>query len=324
MQKVILTGVSGFIGSHVARHLLSRGYEVISPVRPASLKKEHISRLSQKGLRVVEGSFFEDDVLDKTFRETAGAVVHLAAIRGEQNFSIDDYRRVNVEGTRKLLQKAAQCNVPKFIYCSSVGVYGTIPGDQPADLNTPLKPDNHYHQSKREAELFVQAAHGAGISTCILRPTVTYGTGDNGFIPRLVKLTKAKRFPLSTKPVKIHLLYVEALAALIARLINDGNFTGRAFIVADEKPVFLHEIVNAVYELAYGRSYPVLLRFPKTAFSAGEHLLKWTNRQKLLTSWRLISRDWTYDISATVSEINYEPRDTMSSLLPVIKEYLNE
>jgi len=321
MKKILLTGASGFIGYHVAACLLRNKHQVIAPVRSGSVK--NISRLKDQGLQVIEGDFYSEDVLKPAFDESLDGVIHLAAIRGEQDVSSSIYQRVNVEGTKKLLHMAARKKVPKFIYCSSVGVFGTIPQEQPAGLQTTLQPDNLYHRSKRDAERLVEAAHNTGLGTIILRPTVTYGSGDDGFIPRLVRMVLHKRFPLSSRPVNIHLLSVNALAGLIHKLLHGNRFDGRAYIVADREPVSLKQIADAVFHLAYQKPYPAVLRFPVAGFRAGEALLKLTGQSKLLTSLRLISRDWTYDISATVADLDYKPQSTMESILPVIKELIH-
>ncbi|HID39589.1 MAG TPA: NAD-dependent epimerase/dehydratase family protein [Calditrichaeota bacterium] len=323
MKKILLTGASGFIGYHVAAYLLQNKHRVIAPVRQASVNNNNISLLKDKGLKIIEGFFYADDVLKQAFAESLDGVIHLAAIRGEQNVPPSQYQRVNVEGTGRLLRLTVREKVPKFIYGSSVGVYGTIPREQPAGLRTSLQPDNLYHRSKREAERLVEAAHKSGLNTIILRPTVTYGSGDNGFIPKLVRMVRHKRFPLSSRPVNIHLLSVNALAQLMEKLLHRNHFDGNAYIVADREPVSLKQIADAVFHQAYQKPYPAVLRFPAAGFRVGETFLKLTGQSRLLTSLRLISRSWTYDISQTITQLEYNPQPTMESILPVIKEILH-
>ena len=323
MKKILLTGASGFIGYHVAQHLLQSNYQVIAPVRKISLNKPTVAALKQQGLKVIEGEFYDSTLLSRAARYTFDAIVHLAAIRGEQGYRYKEYRRVNLQGTERLLDFAVKQHIREFIFCSSVGVHGTIPPNQPASVQAPLKADNFYHRSKLEAEKLVQTAHNSNLNTLILRPTVTYGLMDDGFMPRLIHLLKNKRFPLSTCPVKIHLLSVNTLAELVVRVIEKQKLNGKAYIVADREPVLLKSIVELIIDHAQGKQKFSYVTLPLFVFRTGEGLLRFLGNKKWLTSLRLISRDWTYNIADTIADLNYMPQDTMKEILPVIREYLN-
>jgi dihydroflavonol-4-reductase len=320
-KKILLTGASGFIGSNTAEYLAER-YDVISPVRSGSLYKKIVQDLRKKGIKIIEGDFYDEALLKRIFEKGVETVIHLAAIRGETDVSKEVYNMVNVEATRLLLQYAQRYKTSKFIFCSSVGVLGTIPKNVPASTTDAVFPDNLYHHSKCEAENIVRQYHNDALNTCILRPTITYGEHDNGFIPKLVSLVRDKRFVLPSKSVYIHLLNIRSLRKFIADLVEADKLDGNSYIVADKRPVRLSDLVNKISQAVQQKDYPLFLRLPSFIFSGSRYLLKLTGRSQLLTSLQLISQNWTYDISVTEASLGYQPVDTFESIDSIINYYL--
>ncbi len=321
MKRILLTGASGFIGYHVARRLLQSAYRIIAPVRRQSLSKKSIIELKRQGIRIIEGSFYDENLLNG-INEPINAIIHLAAIRGQQDYPDAYYQKVNVEGTEHLLDFALKRQIPRFLFCSSVGVHGTIPRNQPASAQAALNPDNTYHHSKKQAEELVRTAQNAGLNTLILRPTVTYGLMDDGFIPHLIHLVKNKRFPLINSPLQIHLLSVHALAELFDRILSLNQLNGKAYIVADREPVLLQDIVKMIFDRAQSKQSSSYLHLPQIIFRTGEAVLRLLPNKKWLTSLKLISNSWTYDINETILDLGYEPRDTMQEIFPVVDNNL--
>lgn len=324
MEKIFLTGTSGFIGYHVAGLLLKSGLSVVSVLRPASTENARIQSLKSNGLEIIKGDFYSNEILDVIFSQRIDGIIHLAAIRGETNISDLEYKRVNLLATETLLLKARQYNVPRFIYCSSVGVLGTIPEKQPAAVDHTPRPDNRYHQSKWDAEQLVNDYHKDRLTTCILRPTVTYGSGDNGFLPKLVAMVNKRQIPVVNPAPQIHMLHVKSLANLILELIKQPKLDGETYIVADLQPVPLDKLVDRIAEISSSKTYPrVFKKVPLFLYKIMEKLVKINGNLRLLTSIQLIGRSWTYDISKTVQELNYQPDETFSVINETIKEILH-
>jgi len=316
MVTVLLTGVSGFIGFHIAKKLLEENIRVIAPVRKQSIEKTVILQ-KYNNFKFIEGDFYNTDIL-KQISDPIDIILHFASIRGEGAGDEKEYQQINVYGTENLLKFASESKIRKFIYCSSVGVLGSIPQNQPAGADQKVNPDNFYHNSKWQAEQLVLKYHNANLETCILRPTITYGGGDNGFIPRMVQLVKTKRFPLSSKKVCIHLLDVSAFSNLILKTINRGHLNGKIYIVADKSPVLLKDVVKEIASFLGNNSG--WIKVPHIILSSGEFFLKILNQKKLLTSVQLINQNWTYKIDETISDLQYHPSDTLTG----IKNYLKE
>ncbi len=323
-MKIFITGLTGFIGRQVAENLLASQNELIAPVRTISIHSLVVKNFKNKGVNIIEGNFYDGEILDKISKYNIDLIVHFASIRGEGFGDWEDYQKINVIGTKNLLKFAKQNGINRFIYCSTVGVLGTIPISQPARSENNAMPDSLYHKSKWQAEQLVREFHSAELNTCILRPTITYGTGDDGFIPKLVQMVVANKFILPKKDVYIHLLSVEALVRFISQLVNLSGLNGKTYIIADKNPVLLSELVGLISNLINKKTYPRYFYLPMIFFKAVKFGLNTINQQRLLTSVQLISDNWTYDISASSKDLNFRPSDTLDTIKPIILEYSNE
>ena len=250
---ILLTGATGFIGSHVAERLLNdQSFRVVAIVRK---KRDHknMENLQRKGVLLVEGAFYDKTLLETVFSDyPIKYVVHLAAIRGEGSGTKEDYYKVNVLGTEALLEASLHNGVKRFVFCSSVGVFGTIPQTLPGNLMGPLNGDNLYHQSKISAEEKVGDFTHRGLDAYIVRPSITYGKGDNGFPLKLVGLVKKRFLPLVHEGNLIHLLDVEKLADVFINVLVADDLKQRILIVADKEPVLLGELVDLIYTHFFG------------------------------------------------------------------------
>jgi len=252
MQKenVLITGATGFIGSHVAKELLSdESYRIIATVRKKNNSKI-VNELENEGAILVEGDFCDMQFVENLFKEfRIQYVIHIAAIRGGGAGTRDDYYRVNVAGTENLLKASLNNGIKQFNYCSSVGVYGTIPKNMPANIDTELIGDNAYHNSKIAAETKVQNYIRKGLNGYIVRPTITYGKGDDGFPQTLVRLVKNRLLFLPPNDILIHLLDVDSLSCLFINLIKSVHIKQRILIAADKNPISLYQLANLIHFL---------------------------------------------------------------------------
>lgn len=166
-DPILITGVNGFIAGHLAQRLLREGV----PVRGTARCPATASWLSEQGVEVVCADLLDSDSLRRA-AQGCRAVVHAAAWTGGPELSTDLARRTNVEGTANALVAAKAAGVERFIYISSVAVYGLnrasrIDESMPTPLVGQLYPD-----SKIAAEGLVRES---GLSYVIVRPASTYG-----------------------------------------------------------------------------------------------------------------------------------------------------
>ncbi len=169
-MRIALTGATGFIGGHVARHLSCKGHDVLCLCRPGP----RIVSLQSDGLRVAEGQLDDEEFLAKNLSDV-DVLIHAAAKVSDWG-TISDILHHNVEVTRCLLRVSEKCNLSRFVFFSTTDVYGH-PGTPLYGEHIPAKIPrfNWYAESKRIAERHVTASH---VPWVILRPATVFGPGS--------------------------------------------------------------------------------------------------------------------------------------------------
>jgi UDP-glucuronate 4-epimerase len=187
-MRLLITGMAGFIGSHLAERLLARGHEVMGFDNFDPFYERRIKEANLGALRHVP--FVEGDILDAGHGGAPGAldralangpfdaVVHLAALAGvgPSLAAPARYMRVNVEGTMLVLEAMLRHDIRRMVFASSSSVYGgntKVPFDEEDRIDDPVSP---YAASKRAGELALQAAvHTTGVSVSAMRFFTVYG-----------------------------------------------------------------------------------------------------------------------------------------------------
>ena len=309
-EYTLVTGVTGFIGSHVVEKLLSENYRVLAVVRNSKNRKE-IDDFRTKGAVLVDGQFYDDTVLNTIFTNyRVSNVIHIAAVRGAGKGVIDDYHMVNVHGTEVLLKHSLNNGVGRFIYCSSVGVYGTIPAELPALVTTAFNGDNDYHRSKILAEIKVMEYIDLGLNAYIVRPTIAYGRGDNGFPSTLAALVRRRMLLLPMSENRIHLIDVEKLADVFMKIMTTENKRDRIFIAADASAISCRELADIIHADFYGTPYPSYLTLPDFVFDLLAGLFSFMRNDKWLVRILLISRSWYFDSADSAAKLALVPSET--------------
>jgi nucleoside-diphosphate-sugar epimerase len=204
-MNIFITGASGFLGKSLAKKIISEGHTV----RLLARNKNTVRDLEAMGAEIVLGNVekFNDD-----FLKDIDFVYHFAAIRYEWGFSWDEYYGTNVLGTKNLLEASLKNNIKKFIYCSSVFVFG-YPPKMPADESFPYAPSTLYAKSKVEAEKIVKIYAKKGLNTTTIRPTIVYGSGDTaGMLLKLCRLINNNMFVMvGSGENYLHLTHIDDL-----------------------------------------------------------------------------------------------------------------
>ncbi len=243
-MKITITGGTGFIGSRLA--LKSQEMEhhvtVLAQVNTPA-EEDNLSELKANNIQILIGAVTDRE---KTREAIASAdiVFHLAAAQHEANVPDQHFRDVNVEGTRQLLDASIDSGVKRFVYGSTIGVYGSALNGQ-IDEQSPQRPDNIYGITKAEAEELVQE-YANKIPVTIIRISETYGPGDR----RLLKLYKAieKRvfFMIGNGLNKHQLIYVDDLIDGLYVAASSDNAIGEIFVMAGREVLTTNEMVQAI------------------------------------------------------------------------------
>lgn len=222
-RLVAITGATGFIGWHVARRFLERGWRVQALVRPES------RRAVPAGADRVVTPLREGDVTAVCVN--AHLLIHLAAAIKAR--SAAEFRRANVDTTAELA-RAAQALGIRFVHLSSLGVAG--PGDpaHPPSEDDPPRPVNAYGASKHQSELVVRNI--GGLEWTILRPTLVYGPRDRQFFP-IFRLAKHGLFPVTNRTAVYNLIHVDDVARGVEAAALGDAARGEVFFLGHPTPV---------------------------------------------------------------------------------------
>jgi nucleoside-diphosphate-sugar epimerase len=258
-MRLLVTGGTGFIGSHLAEQGRRLGAEVVVlglTDRPE--ERANVELLRQQGVEVVSGSITDSELCGLAVRG-ATHVFHLAVAMREGAKSDEFFESVNLDGTRQLLEASARGGVRRFVYCSTIGIYGhRAPGITRED--SPLAPGNAYERSKVSAERLVREFGAArGLPYTILRPADVYGPRDQRLL-KLFKGVSAGRFPLfGSGKGRRHMIYVDDVVSGFFRTCASDRALGQSFILAGPKACTLRDLVAEVQAATGSRRYGLRL-----------------------------------------------------------------
>jgi nucleoside-diphosphate-sugar epimerase len=268
-MRLLVTGGTGFIGSQLAADARRRGAEVIVlGLTDLPEERENARWLGELGVEVVSGSLTDAELCRRSMKGVTH-VHHLAVAMREAGVPDSHFERVNLDGTRELLRAAAEARVERFVYCSTIGIFGhRAPGVTHED--SPLAPGNIYERTKVAAERLVLGAHReAGLPVVVLRPADVYGPRDRRLL-KLFRGVERGRFPLfGDGGGRRHMVYVDDVASAFALANQRREAPGQTMIVAGPEVCTLRELIDRVAK-ACGRerSGPRLPLAPMLAAAA--------------------------------------------------------
>ncbi len=257
---VLVTGITGFVAGHLAERLLAEGFSVRGTMRrdPASLARALPAGLQPEGsegsqprargarlrgaLEIVQADLLDPHALRKA---AAGcrAVVHAAAWTGGADLSDAAGMRVNVEGTRNVLAAAQAAGVERFIFISSVAVYGL----NRAPLIDETAPTSPVHQAYPDSKIAAEAlVRDAGVPHVIVRLSATYGPRGGAWTIGPVQAIKAGRLVLLGRDAGLVTPgYVDNVVDGLLLALHHPAAIGEAFNLCDDYAVTYREFYLA-------------------------------------------------------------------------------
>jgi nucleoside-diphosphate-sugar epimerase len=322
MNRVLVTGAAGFLGSALLEDLRSCGYRVRALIK-----------IGSSSLGNMKGDVVVGDVRDVFCLRSAVAgcdsIVHLAGKAhaiDDEGVSDNDYQAVNVEGTRQLLEEAKAAGINKFVFASSVKVFGeaTVGCIDEATGAAPITP---YARSKWAAEQLVECFAKGGLMTVSLRLPLVYGPTEKGNLFRMIRAIDRGRFPPLPRVTTVRsILHVKNFVLAVRAALEVNAFDKPMYIIADARPYSIDKIYDLLRE-GLGQQLPVC-RVPAWALSfgakCGDLLQAVTRRPFPLSSSTLekLIGQACYSPEAAMRELHYRPIYTFEQAVPgLIEQY---
>ena len=321
MPRLLITGITGLIGKSVLNAILAEhlDYQISAFIRPDTVPERYAAFRTQ--LEIVKLDLADTTAVKQYLADNVfDVVLHIGALRGGRKFSRDEFISSNLTSTQLLVEHCL-LHQSKLLYCSSVGVYGSIPEELPANNETERNADNCYHYTKIESERFINRAVIRGLNAAVLRPSIVYGRGDLGFPHQLVKLVDKRYFPLINKRIWIHLCHIDTITAAFMWLLKNDFKPGLALNVADREPVQLQELVNFVSRQLRGDNYDPSRRIDQLFFRLGERVAKMLRYELWTSRFQLISRSWFYYVADTYVLMGLKETFTIPGIQITIADY---
>jgi 2-alkyl-3-oxoalkanoate reductase len=307
-MTILVTGASGFLGSHVAEQLSKAGRPVRALVRRSSNTK-FLTTLP--GVELAYGSV-EDAESVRAALAGASQVVHVAGLVKAR--SSREFYAVNTGGTENVVRAAKELGLQKLVLVSSQAVGGpSAKGGEPVRVGTETAPVTDYGRSKLAAEWAVQGAKDQ-VPSVILRPPAIYGPRD-GEVLVFFKAVQSGVLPLTNPLDAMYSMIYGPDCAAACILALDANVpSGSTYFVEDGEPVSFAEMIRLV-EKAVGRKAWMRLPLPQSLVRAAAHVSetygKIANTAVMLTPDKcneLHASSWVCDGSLARRELGFEPK----------------
>jgi nucleoside-diphosphate-sugar epimerase len=316
LPTALVTGATGLVGSYIVERLRDDGWSVSALVRNPS----RAEALRYAGVEVRAGDILDAGTFVTAARGT-DAVFHAAAVIMPRG-GWEEFRRVNVDGTRNAVAAASQAGA-RLLHVSSVGVYGPATRyaatgartDEGIELR-PLPPGALYARSKRDAEAVALEAHAHGVVwASAVRPAVIYGRRDRQFVPRVGRLLERGFAPVvhggrSTLAIVHAANVADAAVRAVARDVAGG----KAYNVANDFSVSVRDFYSLAAE-GLGRRIrlvPVPMPIARAALSIARRIgpLLLGSRMNVVTessSLDFITRDNPFSSDLARRELEWAP-----------------
>jgi nucleoside-diphosphate-sugar epimerase len=307
----LITGATGFIGSHLAEACVARGVSVRTVARSSS----NTSLLDQLGVAVIRGDLTDATVVKQAV-EGVDAVIHCAAKVGDWG-PPSDYRPVNVDATRALVEACRGQPLKRFVHVSTLGVY-SYGHHHGTDETTPL-PKKHidgYTQTKVEAEQLVMEAHRSqGLPAVVLRPGFVYGEREANVLPKvLTALGKREYVYVGSGHQVLNVIYVGNLVRATFLALDNPAAIGQVFNLTDGEVVsrrrFIGAMVKTMGFAEPGTSiYPIWFAPAVAAIVEDFARLIGTREPPFATRVRLkfLALELDFNIEKAQRELGYQP-----------------
>lgn len=308
IERIFLTGGSGYIGRNLIRHFLGKGI----PITALARSERSAETVSTLGAQPWSGDLFNARLTEGMTR--CDVLIHAAADLDHGMGGVEQHR-VNVEGTRAVFGAARAAGVRTAIMVSTESVLAdgrplvNVDESQPF----PRRPAGSYSASKARAEQLALSFNGPDMAVIAVRPRMVWGRDDTTALPQLMSAVQSGQFAwISQGNYRTSTIHIANLCLGIERAVVSGN-GGEVYFLADEQPVQFRQFVTAMLATqgiaAPQKSVPrSILRLVAGVGAA----LHWISRGKIvppLTSqaYATSAVEITLNTEKAKRELGYEP-----------------
>ncbi|CAG8778271.1 20022_t:CDS:2 [Gigaspora margarita] len=266
-DNYLVIGGEGFLGRWVVEMLLKRGEKNVSVFDIAQ-------RYFDKEVTYYEGNLSNYNDIDDAIRKSNATSVFHTASPHYGGAPKELFWKVNVDGTKNVIDSCVANGVKKIVYTSSSSViYDGINEIVNADETTPYPeiPMDVYNETKAKGERLIIEANGTnGLLTCAVRPSSIFGPNDKQFLPAALNVMRQgqTKFQIGDNSNLIDWTYVENVshAHLLAsdKLFDGSPVAGEVFIITNDTPVPFWDLLRFVWA-QFGHYPPYIIKFPKSA-----------------------------------------------------------
>jgi nucleoside-diphosphate-sugar epimerase len=301
-RTILVTGSTGFVGSHVADALLAAGYGVRCSVRATS----DLRWLKGKAVELVEADLRSGDLAGVV--EGVDAVIHCAGLtRGSREALF----AANRDGTKALLSACAKGERSiRFVYCSSQAAAGPGTLERPREESDPPEPTSDYGRSKLAGEEEV-LRYGDRLEVSILRPVAVYGPRDEDTLPYFQMASRGLVVTPGVRRREVQLVHARDVAGALRLAVERQEAVGKTYFLGHPEIITWTELAAAIGR-AVGRR-TVTLRLPSAVMRAagfGAELVGANKRPGQLDRRRaadMSERAWTCRVNRLIDELGWSP-----------------
>lgn len=317
-MKALVTGANGFTGSHLVQALAVQGVEVVGLVR----KSSNLARLANYQVQLVYGDITDRNAL-KAAMNGVDTVFHTAAYVELGLVNAAEMQRVNVEGTRAVMEVAQELGVAKVVYCSTVGIYGDTQGKVIDETfkRTQTNFSSAYDSTKYAAQQIVDQLADQGLPVVSVMPTGIFGADDPHFGPVLQQFLKGRLKLWAGGDRITGIVHVDDLATVMILAAAKGKPGEHYITSAGDLPT---KEMFAI--LSHQTGIPVPHEAPKPLVRlAGNlldpigRLLKWQPPLSRERVHYIYDRCVRVDSSKARRELSWQPRLVVDTLTGIVK-----
>lgn len=307
---ILVTGGSGFIGSHLVERLCSGGERVRCLVRQKKTRRKNYAGLPPQA-EAVFGELIGGAGLEEAF-EGIDTVIHVAGVT--KALTMDDYYAGNVRATENLA-RAMKGRAIRLVHVSSLAAAGPSLDGTPLGEDAAPRPLTHYGKSKLAGERVVRELIPDAV---IVRPPVVYGPRDTDVFRILKPFTQGVAFQISGGERWFSAIYVKDLADGLIAAARAAGGAGRTYFLTNSKPVSWSELGAATARIV-GRTARIVRVPGAIAYAAGWCAELWaqaTGKPGILSREKVREAQcsyWTCDARRAAEEIGFEARTPLEA-----------